>query len=108
VDSRSSDTPSAQHQIDALFEALKGRGNTEARDTAIVSLWFKSGLRPEEVSLLNIEDYNGVEVVIRNGKHQSNGRVPVDEQTHLVLVEYLSQRWMEARGKVKMLTWRWR
>jgi site-specific recombinase XerD len=50
------DTPSAQHQIDALFEALKGRGNTEARDTAIVFLWFKSGLRPEEVSLLNIED----------------------------------------------------
>jgi integrase/recombinase XerD len=76
-----------QHQIDALFEALKGRGNTEARDTAIVFLWFKSGLRPEEVSLLNVEDYNGVEVVIRNGKHQSNGRVPVDEQTHLVLVE---------------------
>jgi Phage integrase, N-terminal SAM-like domain len=34
-----------QHQIDALFEALKGRGNTEARDTAIVFLWFKSGLR---------------------------------------------------------------
>jgi integrase/recombinase XerD len=90
-----------QHQIDALFEALKGRGNTEVRDTAIVFLWFKSGLRPEEVSLLNVEDYNGVEVVIRKGKHQSSGRVPVDEQTHLVLVEYLSQRWIEAQGALK-------
>jgi integrase/recombinase XerD len=90
-----------QHQIDALFEALKGRGNTEARDTAIVFLWFKSGLRPEEVSLLNVGDYNGVEVVIRQGKHQSSGRVPVDEQTHLVLVEYLSQRWMETQGELK-------
>jgi integrase/recombinase XerD len=84
-----------QHQVEALFEALKGRGRAEARDRAIVFLWFKSGLRPEEVSLLNVGDYNGVEVVIRKGKHQSSGRVPVDEETHLVLVEYLTQRWME-------------
>ncbi len=42
-----------------------------------------------------------MEVVIRNGKHQSSGRVPVDEQTHVVLVEYLSQRWMETQGELK-------
>jgi integrase/recombinase XerD len=90
-----------QHQIDALFEALKRRGQTEARDTAIVFLWFKSGLRPEEVSLLNVGDYNGVEVVIRQGKHQSSGRVPVDSETHEVLVEYLTQRWVEGQGVLK-------
>jgi hypothetical protein len=41
-----------QHQIDALFEALRGRGNTEARDTVIVfsrlsNLWMLLNSSPE-------------------------------------------------------------
>jgi site-specific recombinase XerC len=49
-----------------------------ARDAAIICLLFFAGFRANEVSGLNVGDYNGVEVMIREAKHDSTGRVPVN------------------------------
>jgi integrase/recombinase XerD len=89
-----------QFQVEALFSALDSRGATQARDTAILCLLFYCGLRANEVSGLNVGDYNGVEVIIREAKHGSTGRVPVNAQTDLALRQYLAQCWQERGGAI--------
>jgi integrase/recombinase XerD len=85
-------------QVDALVKALESRGETAARDAAIVCLLFFAGLRANEVSGLNVGDYNGVEVLIREAKHDSTGRVPVNRQTDEAIREYLLERWVQTQG----------
>ena len=86
--------------MEALFKALAARGQTEERDAAILCLLFYCGLRASEVSGLNVGDYNGVEVLIREAKHDSIGRVPVNDQTDQALRDYLLQRWVENNGEL--------
>ena len=45
-------------------------------------------------------DYNGVEVVIREAKHDSVGQVPVDTETHEALKAVLRERLYEEAGRV--------
>jgi integrase/recombinase XerD len=85
-------------QVDALVKALDERGETAARDAVIVCLLFFAGLRANEVSGLNIGDYNGVEVIVKEAKHGSTGRVPVNRQTDEAIREYLMERWIETQG----------
>ncbi len=85
-------------QVDALVKALESRGETAARDAAIVCLLFFSGLRANEVSGLNIGDFNGAEVIIKEAKHDSTGRVPVNRQTDEAIREYLMERWIQSQG----------
>jgi integrase/recombinase XerD len=87
-------------QVDALVKALEERGETANRDAAIVCLLFFAGLRANEVSGLNVGDYNGVEVIIREAKHDSTGRVPVNRQTHEAIREYLLERWIQTQEKL--------
>uniref|UniRef100_UPI00260E81A8 tyrosine-type recombinase/integrase n=1 Tax=Acaryochloris sp. IP29b_bin.148 TaxID=2969218 RepID=UPI00260E81A8 len=84
-------------QVEALFEALEGR-KTERRDRAILCLMVYAGLRAEEISQLNAGDYNGVEITIRQAKHGSVGRVPVDEQTDAALRANLRVRVADCEG----------
>ena len=84
-------------QVEALFEALAGR-TTEIRDRAILCLMVYAGLRAEEISQLNAGDYNGVEITIRQAKHGSVGRVPVDEQTDAALRANLRVRMVDCEG----------
>lgn len=86
-------------QVEALFEALESR-KTETRDRAILSLMVYAGMRAEEISNLNTGDYNGVEIVIRQAKHGSVGRVPVDEQTHAALKANLKLRLVDCEGEM--------
>lgn len=97
------ETPSKHLEEDAvqkLFGALAGR-KTEVRDRAILYLWFNAGLRPEEVTHLNVGDYNNVEISIKKAKHGSVGEVPTDDETHEALVAYLVQRSLECGGVLK-------
>jgi integrase/recombinase XerD len=87
-------------QVDALVKALEGRGETANRDAAIVCLLFFAGLRANEVSGLNVGDYNGAEVIVREAKHDSTGRVPVNRQTHEAIREYLLERWIQTQEKL--------
>ncbi|MGR3279403.1 tyrosine-type recombinase/integrase [Acaryochloris marina NIES-2412] len=81
-------------QVEALFEALTDR-STEIRDRAILCLMIYAGLRAEEISLLNAGDYNGVEITIRQAKHGSVGKVPVDDLTDQALRANLQIRMRE-------------
>ena len=96
-------TPDAQgknlesHTVTALFDALPSRGHAETRDRAILCLLVYAGLRAQEISSLNVGNYNGVEVNIVQAKHGSVGLVPVDAETHAALVEYLMMRWIETQ-----------
>lgn len=85
-------------QVDALVKALESRGETAARDAAIVCLLFFAGLRANEVSGLNVGDFNGAEVIIKEAKHDSTGRVPVNRQTDEAIREYLMERWIQSQG----------
>jgi integrase/recombinase XerD len=85
------------HMVQKLFDALDSRGAMESRDRAILCLLIRSGLRAEEVSNLNVCDYNGVEVNIVQAKHDSVGLVPVDDETHDAIAQYLTVRWIETQ-----------
>ena len=85
-------------QVDKLVQALSERGETAARDAAIFCLLFFAGLRANEVSGLNVGDFNGTEVVITEAKHDSTGRVPVNRQMDKAIREYLLERWVQTQG----------
>ena len=85
------------HMVQKLFEALESRGAMEVRDRAILCLLIRCGLRAEEVSKLNVGHYNGVEVNIVEAKHDSVGLVPVDDETHDAISQYLTVRWIETQ-----------
>ena len=87
-------------QVERLFEALESRGETQERDVAILCLLFYCGMRATEVSNLNVGDYNGVEIIIREAKHDSTGRVPANDQTDQAIQEYLLKRWQDNGGSL--------
>ena len=78
-------------QITMLYAALERRGHLKLRDTALLAV-LSHGLRAEEASLLNIEDYDGNRLHIRKAKHGSTGKVPVDKAAQTALDTYLEWR----------------
>jgi integrase/recombinase XerD len=88
------------HMVQRLFDTLGSRGTIASRDRAILCLLIRSGLRAEEVTNLNVSHYNGVEVNIVEAKHSSVGLVPVDNETHDALVDYLKVRWIETQQRL--------
>lgn len=87
--------PQPQHlsdsEVEALYEALLYRGEMQLRDQAILAV-LEHGLRAEEVSKLNISDYDGERVTIRQAKHDSTGSVPLSPSSSLALDCYLEAR----------------
>jgi integrase/recombinase XerD len=63
-------------QYTALKESLEGE-----REVALVGLLFGSGLRANEVIALDWQDVEDGEVLIREAKHGSVGRVPINATT---------------------------
>jgi integrase/recombinase XerD len=78
-------------EIAALYLALEKRGETEVRDRALLAV-LGHGLRAEEVVNLNVEDYDGVRLMIREAKDDSTGTVPLSRQAREQLNTYLVQR----------------
>jgi integrase/recombinase XerD len=82
-------------QVSMLYAALERRGHLRLRDTALLAV-LSHGLRAEEASLLNIEDYDGNRLYIRKAKHGSTGKVPLDRAAQEAIDTYL--KWRRAQG----------
>ncbi|EDX83464.1 Phage integrase, N-terminal SAM-like domain protein [Synechococcus sp. PCC 7335] len=82
-------------EVDALFDGLNYRGESEVRDLAILQL-LSHGLRAGEVSALNIEDYDGKRVHVLGAKWGSDGKVPLKPEAIMALDSYLG--WLVRQG----------
>jgi integrase/recombinase XerD len=80
-----------QAEVTALFEATRQRGRTEQRDLAILWLLLH-GLRAREAEALNVGDFDGKRVMIREAKDDSVGQVPLLPQAIEGLEGYLNLR----------------
>lgn len=83
-------------QVQALYAALERRGHSRLRDTALLAV-LRHGLRAEEASHLNNEDYDGKRLHVREAKRGSTGRVPLDKDARAALDAYLE--WRKAQGE---------
>ncbi len=87
--------PQPQHledeEVEALYDALEYRGEMLRRDTAILAV-LEHGLRADEVSQLNLGDYDRERVYIRQAKHDSTGWVPLSDAAAAAVNSYLEQR----------------
>jgi integrase/recombinase XerD len=92
--------PQAQHfseaEMTALWAALEFRGETEVRDRAILAV-LEHGLRVDEVSHLNVEDFDGQRITIRKAKRDSVGQVPLVSEAAISIQAYLEER--QERGE---------
>jgi integrase/recombinase XerD len=85
-------------EVKALFAATTQRTETEQRDRAL--LWvLLHGLRAREVEALNVGDFDGHRVNIREAKDDSVGQVPLLPEAMEALVVYLHFR--QCWGEVK-------
>lgn len=82
-------------EVAALYEALLQRGETQARDTALLHV-LEHGLRASEVAALNVGDYDGRQLHIRQAKAGSVGSVPLLLAARKALDAYLG--WRVHRG----------
>ena len=55
---------------------LEHRGESQSRDTELLAV-LSHGLRASEVLGLNVGDYDGVRLTIREAKDDSTGTVPI-------------------------------
>jgi integrase/recombinase XerD len=78
-------------QVTALVAALAERGETEKRDRALLAV-LSHGLRAEEVVNLNVADYDGIRLTIREAKDDSTGTVPLSSQAREALNTYIGAR----------------
>jgi integrase/recombinase XerD len=78
-------------EVKALFDATTQRGEFETRDRAL--LWvLLHGLRAREVEALNVSDFDGKRVRIREAKDGSVGTVPLLPEAVKILEAYLRNR----------------
>ena len=85
----------AEAQVNQLFEALAYRGDSEVRDRAILQV-LSHGLRAREVYGLDISDYDGRRLRVREAKWGSDGLVPLKPNAISVLDSYLG--WLVRNG----------
>lgn len=82
----------SDREVEALQEAVLQRPiETLLRDAAIVYVLLH-GLRAGEVAALNLGDYDGVRLHIRQGKDDSSGTVPLNQAARSALNAYLEDR----------------
>lgn len=91
--------PEAQNLKDTEVEQIYGAvalSSLPERNVALVSVLLH-GLRAEEVSSLNVEDYEGRRLRIREAKADSKGFVPLTEPGQADLDQYL--KWRQDNGE---------
>lgn len=85
-------------EVDRIYSAIEQVSRDTVRDRALFSVLLH-GLRAQEAIDLNLEDYDGQQVVIRQAKHDSVGEVPLTRSAQADLDAYLEQRHTQAAGK---------
>jgi integrase/recombinase XerD len=91
--------PEANHLTDAQVEAIFNAAITTRlpeRNMALLSV-LRHGLRAQEVSGLNMADFDGQRVQVRQAKADSKGSVPLDLDAQMWLKQYLD--WRTAQGE---------
>lgn len=89
--------PDAQSQeledeeVERIYAAITEISRDPIRDRALFSVLLH-GLRAEEAINLNLEDYDGQQVIIREAKHNSVGEVPLTRSARNDLDNYIQQR----------------
>lgn len=80
-------------QITALLDACKGKGFTERRDTAMISLFVDTGVRLGEMVGMGVDDVDHARrVVWVTGKGDRTRAVPTGDRTMVALDRYLRAR----------------
>jgi integrase/recombinase XerD len=91
--------PEANHltaeQVIAIFNAAMETSLPE-RNMALLSI-LRHGLRAQEASNLNVEDFDGQRIKIRQAKADSKGTVPIDLDAQMWVQQYLE--WRESQGE---------
>ncbi len=91
--------PQAQHltaeQVLAIFNAAMGTSLPE-RNMALLSI-LSHGLRANEASNLNVEDFDGQRLKIRQAKADSKGTVPIGLDAQMWVQQYIL--WRESQGE---------
>jgi integrase len=82
-------------EVDRIYAAIAEVSRDPVRDRALFSVLLH-GLRAEEAVNLNLEDYDGEQVFIREAKHDSVGEVPLTRQARSDLDAYVQQRQAQA------------
>lgn len=89
--------PEAQNltdaQVEQILEAAAATKQPE-RDLAIFAV-LAHGLRASSITRLNLEDYDGERLHIREDKSDSQGQVPLSKTAQETLDFYLKWRWQE-------------
>jgi integrase/recombinase XerD len=91
--------PEANHLTDAQVEAIFNAAiatRLPERNMALLSV-LRHGLRAQEVSGLNMADFDGQRVQVRQAKADSKGSVPLDLDAQMWLKQYLD--WRTAQGE---------
>jgi integrase/recombinase XerD len=80
----------SQEEVQQIL-AIAQVGLLAERDVALISVMLH-GLRAEEAAALNIGDYDGTRLQIREGEHDTQGFVPLKAQARQALDIYLAWR----------------
>ncbi|BAU15872.1 integrase domain protein SAM domain protein (plasmid) [Leptolyngbya sp. NIES-3755] len=92
--------PEAQNlnetEVEQIYQAI-GQSSMPERNLALISVLLH-GLRANEVSALNREDFDGRRLRIRQAKADSKGFVPLTEAVIEILENYLV--WRQQQGEV--------
>jgi len=96
--------PEAQNlsdlEVEQIHQAIL-QGSIPERNLALISV-LMHGLRANEVSALNREDFDGRRLTIRVAKAYSKGAVPLTQDAIEVLNTYLS--WRQTQGEIVQQT----
>lgn len=77
-----------EEEVDKLLNIIDN-----VRDKLLVHLMVTSGLRVGEVTALNVEDVEGNQIIVRNGKGRKKRIIPMHPETRKLLDEYLDIRY---------------
>lgn len=92
--------PTAQNLTDEALMSIYqvvANSNLPERNVALISVLLH-GLRASEAAALNLEDYDGQRLIIREAKADSKGTVPLTSKAKSDLDAYL--KWRQIKGDV--------
>lgn len=78
-------------QMEAILQAVTGEEDIDLRDRALLAI-LTHGLRAEDVSGLNVGNYDGVRLKFLRKKDKSDAIVPLRQVTREQIEDYLERR----------------